>query len=1065
MLERTAGCLETGSLRRLLPASRKALKSRRTLHSAFWNHGASDLEMSPLWTSLVRMAEPLDEQRGGDEQSHRFPTAQMGMMLDFLYPAGTLRFLRQYSGWGLDRPGGKLARNGLEKLGYRQYSSSAVDTGSKEAESAAAEEPIDDHRLPAAEDGSMQMLYETLGLTRKHDYEEAWRQYCLCKGNDSSVLRKQLMRYLASSERIVDAERIIELFGTLNQEEKSPATYRNTIRSYLRLRNLADAMTLHTRALEASTIPAGSEELLAYLIQNSSWSRAFNVWKQCNRFREQVSKPISFNIFEVLDTNPAIGSQAIELAEYANRKIENASPDNPEDISELIEFVSRIVRRALLSTLGFSPTRFTSLLVILQKWKLATPTLYDDAIHMLLGLNQPKLAVRCYRTARQGNGIMFTRPMLHTILRICCDNHSILGMQQVLDDFFRIYSKPTRVAYKMCMSEFAAQGDAQTVHALFDQLCERDVKDSGKRSIVSASELAPLLHVHAKRGEVQKVVDIFNQIEDVYGLKPDLTCWNILINAYGKIHDTDRAYKYFEKLLYDDTLRPDDYTFGTMMGICTIRGDVERVVELYRFAEELKVERSAAMIDSLVLVHIKDGDLQKAESICEDALGMGLKGNRTRMWNYLLTAYAMQRDLVTVNRLLQRMTQRKVDHDQYTYSALMQALAVAKQPDRAYAILTEVMPQAGIRATSLHYAVVMGGYIATGEFDKVFRLEKRMVKRNMKGSASTKLFAMQAKVAEDERLMEKGTRQDVLNRALQMFQDAIDTMNPQDISDTARKAAGRVPLDVAYSSMIYRFAISIMGQSSAFSTVNELYAAFLKSLPEHRQSQPPLEVILSIMDAKMRERDHEAIQQCWDLALSIAKENGRPIVVPDNMPESFPTANQNQQKIIPARQLDLARQLSIYMRSLHIQMKSDDERKTVENLLKDGFKLDNHNWNLYISLLAHRHIIKPAFELCETYLMENWTGWARIRWTLPERNRLPLDLRAKRKQPRHLRPKYITLLYLARAYLELQSMAAESQASQLLLDDLEKNCPRVVKAITTMQRTDDYLERTVLRGY
>src|SRR6187402_1293094 len=103
MLERTAGCLESGSLRRLLPASRKTLKSRRTLHSSFWSHGASDLELSPLWTALVRAADAVD-------QGQKTSTGTTGMLLDFLYPAGTVNFLRQYSGLGIERQDGRWYR-------------------------------------------------------------------------------------------------------------------------------------------------------------------------------------------------------------------------------------------------------------------------------------------------------------------------------------------------------------------------------------------------------------------------------------------------------------------------------------------------------------------------------------------------------------------------------------------------------------------------------------------------------------------------------------------------------------------------------------------------------------------------------------------------------------------------------------------------------------------------------------------------------------------------------------------------------------------------------------------
>jgi len=1061
MLERTAGCLESGSLRRLLPASKKAMKSRRTLHSSFWTHGASDLEISPLWTALVQLAAPAEQDAGRDMQQQR-PAAMgnTGMLLDFLYPAGTLNFLRQYSALGVDRAGGRLARTGLEKLGHRQYTSFAQDTIADSQDMSTESEITKDEA--GAESGSMALLYEKLGLTKNYDFEEAWRQYSLLDVGEQHIpLRKQLMRYLSTSERLIDAERTIQLFEALDRDQRTPASYRHTIRAYLKMRNLADAMTLYARALDEVESPAGSEELLAYLIKNSSWGRAFSVWDEFNKFRAQTPK-LSYNIFEVLDKDPTIGSQAIELAGYVNRKLENQSSDSTSELPpELLNFASRIVRRALLSAQAFNSARFTSLLTILQDWKLVSPALYEQLTFMLLRLNETKLAVKCYRRVRHSKEFRFTRPTLHSLLKVCCDYHSVLGMQQILDDFFRIYSRPTRAAYQMCMSEFAAQGDAETVHALFDQLLERDEQ----QRLTSVSEITPVLHVHAKRGEVGKVVTYFDQIQDVYGLQPNVLCWNILINAYGKVHDVDRAYDCFEQLISDGKVRPDDYTFGTMMGICTTRGDIDRVVGLYMFAQEQKVEISAAMLDCLVLSHVQAGDLQKAESICEDALKMDIKGIRTRMWNYLLTGHALNRDLVDVNRLLRRMTEAGVAYDTYTYSALMQSLVMVKQPDRAFAIMTDVMPPAGVQATDFHYAVVMGGYLANGEVDKVFKLQRRMERRNVRSSAATKLLTLKATIAEDERLLEDGTSQEKLNRGLEMFQEIVTSIDPQDVAKPARKGVGRMPIDIAYSTIFNRYMIFVLGQYAEFSTAGSIYEAYRSSLPASRTGEVPLDMLRTIMDTKLGEGDHETVRMCWEASLAQAKRIATPIKAKSgHLPEDHLIRNERK-AIAPARQLDLARHLGTYLQSLHTQRKTDEMIATVDGLLSDGFALDNHNWNSYLEFLAIRHKYQLAFRLCEDNLMDHWTGWARIRWTLPERNRLPTDLRAKRKDPLHLRPKYLTILHLARGYLELQSMAAESVHSEALLAELERTCPRVVNAITTMQRVDDVLERSVLRGY
>jgi pentatricopeptide repeat-containing protein PET309 len=1080
MLERTAGCLESGSLRRLLPASKKSLKSRRTLHSTFWHHGAGDLELSPLWVALVRAAEPVDQQ---SEVRQKTSTGPSAVLLDFLYPAGTINFLRQYSGWGMDRQDGRWGRSGIGKLGYRQYTSSAKETSVKEQTTGveAVEEQESD-----IQHADVKSLYQIMGLTKSYDYEEAWRQYMLLDGAEQQSLRRPLMQYLSNSDRVVDAERTTELFEMISKGQRDPVTYQHTIRAYLKLRDLSEAMELHRAAFQNFDTPTGTAELLAHFVQNSSWSRAFSLWTEY-RERKSQYQTNKYNVFKFVDSLPKLGDHAVELAEYVSRRIRNTSLDSTEDNLGLVKFASGIILRALKSSEAFNPSRFSALLGFLQLWQMDGPALYDEAIQTLTSKNESKLAVRCYRKARQGQGIKLSRPTLHGLLKVFCDHHSVLGMKQVLDDFFRFYSRPTRFAYRLCMKEFASQGDASTVHALFEQYKSRFSPHS--QQLFSADEIAPLLHVHAKRGELSQVVSIFNQIEPIYKLQPTLLCWNILINAYGKVHDIDGAYECFEKLLESPNFHPDDYTFGVMLGICASRGDLQRAIEVYLLAEELKVEKSTAMLDALVSAYIQEEDLQQAERICEDAVSMRLRGSRTRMWNYLLVAYALRRDLNNVNRLLQRMSEANISYDEYTYSALMQALCIVKQPDRAYEVLKEVMVEAGVRATSFHYAVVMGGYLANGETHKVFSVQNRMMRRNVKKTTGPSLVALKATIIEDQKLLNEGSDQEVLQRARKMFREIIGSMDPQDLSQGPRKGIGRLPLDIAYASTFYSYVMFVLGQHHEFQEVDKLYEEFKRSLSESRQQSPPIQVLSALMATKLQERDHEGVQECWDLILPEAMEQGRtrplPLRIMGNAQSTPKNGNETSdgsqphlvdgsqiltdardqaQKVLPAHKLDLADSLVIYLRSLSIQQKVDEMTETVKDVLDRGFVLDNHTWNKYVQFLARRFQYRLAFKLCEERLMPGWTGWARIRWQLPERNRLPLTLRRARQWPTHLRPLYYTLLYLARGFLELQAMAAESPASENLLSDLERDCPMTVKAIKTMQRSDDEEERRILRG-
>lgn len=1057
MLERTAGCLESGSLRRLLPGSKKPLKSRRALHSGFWNHGAIDLELSPLWAALVRGPDPVDP--SCESQQEKTSTGQGGMLLDFLYPAGTIRFLRQYSGWGVDRQDGRRSIAGFAKLGHRLYTSSAKDTSASDKDGQAINDV--ENKTDTGRNTSVELLKELLGVERGSDYEEAWRLFSLRNTAEQERLRLPLIQYLFVSNRVVDAERITELFDQLHEDSKSPAAYQAAIRAYLKLQNLSDALVLNEAGLAKFDDLMGSDQLMAYMIDRSMWNHAFKTWSRFRAFKKEFPQK-SHDLYGLMFKLPTLTLRTFQLADYVNMKIASSPRPLERASAELIQFAAGIVKHVLSTNAAADESNFTKLLQILESWGVDTPDVYETAMQrLLLDRSNTKPAVQLYRKTLRGKAIKYSHYVLHTLLGIFCKHHNILGMQQVLDDFFRFYERPSRRAYQLCMKEFASQGDASTVHTLFDQYTSRFHAEGQLK--LSADEFAPLLHVHAKRGELAAVLEAFSDIRDRYNLEPTLLCWNIVLNAHSKVHDADGAFALFDQLL-ETELRPDDYTFGTMVGICASSGDRARATELVQLAESMGVEKSMTMIDSLVLTYLKDEHLMEAEKICEDGLTSNLKGSRTRMWNYLLVAYAMRRDLVNVNRLLRRMSVAKVEYDGYTYSALMQALAMVKQPDRARAIMDQVMKEAGITPTNFHYAVLMGGYIANGELQKVFYVQNQMVRRGIRNSASSRLLAIKAAAAADQKLLESGTVEEQSQRALQMFADAISSMDPMDISQSPKKGTNRMPLDIAYSSMLNSFVMFVLSQRDELATVTAIFEQYLQTLAKSRRDSPPIQILSALMISRVRAQDFDGVRECWDLAVSQARKQGRGITA--SLPTEIASGKPSETStIMTNHKLDLTEILTPYMNALAKERKADDIPPLVNSLLEEGFLLSNDNWNHYIQLMARRYRYKLAFELCETKLMPNWTGWARIRYQSPERNRLPLEIRNLKKMPKYLRPKSHTLLYLARGYLDLQSMAAESPAQQIMLAELDRSCPKTIHAIRTMQRVDDELEREVLRDY
>ncbi|RDL33635.1 uncharacterized protein BP5553_08003 [Venustampulla echinocandica] len=1052
MLERTAGCLEPASLWRLLPASKKSLSRRRTLHPAFWNHATGALELSPLWAALVtssdtQLEEIAPERRGSGSSRDKF--------LGILYPPGTTNFLRHYPGWVSDRQDCRR-RARLAKLGQRSYSSSAND-----ASTTVVVEPPEDGTEVRGIQGDIVgdgLLRNKLGLDEPYDCDEAWRKYLSLDETSQKLARNIMMEYFSLSRKKREAERIIDLFNGLDLENRDARAYHYAIRAHLKLQNQEGACQLYETVLSSLRLPVGSDELLAYLMKSASWETARDIWSSARQLLKQYPNR-RFKIYAVLKQQPNYGDLLCQLAEHANNTMKDAAQDANEDPLGVLNFAKDLVERALMGGHSLSPTTLDTLLGYLHQWDALSPKALQRAVTKLFELDALPLAVQWYRKLNGEKDFSFTRTTLHTLLKFFCVNQHTRGMQQVLDDFFRYHGKPSLPAYKMCMTEFACQGDVETVHGLFDQLIDHHT--SHEHPLNDPDYIAPILHVHSKRGEIAKVIKTFNEITEKHNLQPSILCWNILIGAYGRVHDVDTAFATFESVLSSSDLEPNDHTFATVMGIAVSRGDLERVAELHKLAADLNVKNNYAMVDCVVQAHIQNNDLSTAENVCEKAATLDLDGSPTRMWNYLIVAYALRRDLENANRIRRRMSELQIKDDQYTYGAIMQALSMVGQPDQAYRILKHSIPDAGFKVTNFHYAVLMGGYLAVGNVAKVFRLYDDCVGRNIPQSASTNLLLMKATVRPNSHLLEHNPEGGMFQRAIDMFLN-MGTQTPQ-ISEGPEKGTSSLPLDIAYPAALHSYLMYVAAQQGELQTARDLYERYKLVVPEDRRNDPPLQIISALMATKWQERDLGGVQECWELALARAQQAAvQPRHLPRSLSQSDNLASEDSGRIPYHRQLDLAKCVSWYLQSLGLQGNVDQMAVTIDDLLKIGFVLDNHNWNIYVKVLCSKSKAKLAFQVCEDRLMPGFTGWSHIRRQLPVRNRLPIEIRRLRKDPRYCRPAPSTILVLADVYLMIQDAAIESPASQYLLEEIRRSCPKTVSAMETMPRTNDPMEREIL---
>lgn len=396
-----------------------------------------------------------------------------------------------------------------------------------------------------------------------------------------------------------------------------------------------------------------------------------------------------------------------------------------------------------------------------------------------------------------------------------------------------------------------------------------------------------------------------------------------------------------------------------------------------------------------------------------------------------------------------------------TYAALMTSLTVAKFPNAARKILDTVMPRTQIKRTALHYAIVMGGYLASNEPGEIFKLYKDMLRRNINPNMSTQNVLLRAAASVDK--TDRSADVDSfgkteLIRARQTFEQTIANLDPAELAATEpRLFAGPNPINEAFTSTYFEYMVFLYGSEGAFTKAIELFDRYIATASTTRDNHqdaggsPPMRLLSALMVAHINTESWSEVDRCWSLILEKSEKLA--------CKSSSDTFRPNW--VLHSRRFLINLPLHQYIKALTHQSRTDDLIDTIHNLQHAGYALNSPNWNTYIQALARSPQVTHhfrAFETCERHLIPSWPGWASFR------------------DPRSLKPKmyamqrdallrqdekalgYLTLVWLARAYLECRN-----QGKSGLMRNMERAGPRTVDAILNMPRLNDRAQSEILR--
>ena len=1047
----------------MLLGSKKNLRSRRHLHSAFWSHGAGFIDLPSWWMLFLQNSDTSQESCSNKKHGNPAATLSRGLeeiFLDFLYPARTLALIRR-----LKRSANAQHHAAQNiKLYSRSYTSIAADfiNGAKAAGTttgawAQKTSARSTSETPQPGDSIRRGINEMLGLKDyTWIYDELWQSYQALLEMSQSLSPQELikmLRCLGTSKRTVDVERAVALFDSIPVPQRRAIHYSYAVSAALSLKDLDTAVDIHREALARINGSIGTAAVLRYTIQHEKWQLAIDTWHSYWIDRlHYYTRPDIWTEVNALSL-PGLLEKAFSAADFAISTAESSQKDNAVAARD---FALELIRQIFgIQNTDFDIDKHRLLVQKARTLDASDMSTQMMALKQLLSVNSREhghRALHLYRELRKDPKFTPSTDLLSLVTARLLAQKSNLGTSMIVEDWRTYHQKiPASVAIDAAQV-FAQLGQLEAVQTLFREYCSTYGKRKRKWYKI-------LLFVHNRRADPEGVVRTFNEMQKESHFKPTVKYWNYVIGTFSRIGDVDGTLSWYNKLL-ESELRPDSRTYSQLMLLYAKRGDSETVYDLYQQSKMNGIKPSVFLINSLVLANINDQRLVEAEQLVKEALHMDLKGSRTFMWTILLNAYALRKKVEKVSELHRQMQESGVASDAMTYAALMTSLTFAKMPTAAYKILDKVMPRAKIKRTSLHYAILMGGYLATKNHSKIFEVYKHMLMRNLSPTISTQNILLRAAGSVDEanRETEKDPEiQTELVRAQQTFEQTISNLDPMELAASEpRKSVGPNPLNESFSSTYFEYLIFLYGKDASFAKVTELYERYISTSAQFSdrdvEASPPICLVGALMVAHLRADDHGEVERCWYLALDKAEKLAcRARAVPSE--PGWVSHSRRFIMNIPLRQ---------YINSLGQQGRIDDLTSTINQLHSSGFALNSPNWNHYIQHLAQspepRHQLL-AFELCERELIPSWPGWDTLGDPTWVQGKLRPMTRDTMLHPERRMPAYPTLVHLAAVYLQAKlGVRLTSPRS------FDKVAPKTVDAVSTMPRMADGAQIKLLRG-
>ncbi|KAK6371779.1 hypothetical protein LTS17_008602 [Exophiala oligosperma] len=894
-----------------------------------------------------------------------------------------------------------------------------------------------------------------------------------------------------------------EAFNAIPLSKRTARDYTTAVKVSLKVDDFRLVQKINAEATSRDLNHECSPFLLLHFVTNMLWRNAVEIWtaSYTTRGADHHMDSLVSQASDYKDLPSAIDKMASAILER--------SPVLMRFSGKLRSIARKLLHVLLRNGRLMSLITPSGLLEILNNYKLLEqlqPWMHLELLNTLLKSakrpNKSGLATLVYRNLRLNFPDYKPPPSAYgALLSVHADEaSSFRDYQYYLREFTHVHGAADKKSYQKVLTALARQGDVVGVKTIFGQLCQAHPRPQ------EIEFYTPLIYVYARLGDVENAEREFKRLK-TWGIEPNTYCWNMLLYAHTRSRHPKTSFDCFGDMQARG-VRPDKYTFGTLMSTVSRSGDTEQVLSMIEQVQQLDTKGDYEMMSALIHSYCLNGQADTAERLAEATSKAGYEGSPVKMWNYILRHYAFRRDSNACLRVQHRMQALGIKPDDMTYAALMTALVALGKTKDAAQILRRLNLSQALTANPFHYSIILHGFALEGNRDMATVIYQEMLQRfpNLGGSPHLAMLHMESHRSPEAKQSPQlsidflaGILQTITtaDRASKLPQPGLRRRRPVDALPSVYfehlvgvlLAKGRVE---QADKLLRRFeslaGLSFLDLDVNFLDSKELLVSRLRVAAQGYDWQGVETIWLKILQGAIQSASKGKTIRTQPSSVGVEflqSESGSEFssMIPDfasgasSSDESKKLLSSLSSNILRSQRFVLKDAINIYLGALDFQNRHNYAVTTVELLEKAGFSLTNNNWNVYIQTLTRsrdwRHWVE-AFRIFEERMYASAPAWrllVRGKALISNESDSP-QARAKkvvrRKDAERLdidlpMPTYLTAVCLA-TVLKKSGVRTRLGDDALMLE-LSTAAPDTYRYIRRIPRLKDKFQGALLRDF